>query len=96
MMGTQRWYGQGAQLVSLGASVLLALWLLIRPEAIGELALGWRLTVWILGVWALGAGFYHGMGLARLRTGWSRLLLGAPLCWLLLALLFILLLLRSG
>ncbi|SDM01860.1 hypothetical protein SAMN05661010_03120 [Modicisalibacter muralis] len=95
MMETQRWYGQGAQLVSLGASVLLAIWLLVRPEAIGGLALGWRLPVWALGVWALGAGFYHGMGLAGLRTGWSRVLLGAPLCWLLLMLLFILMLVRS-
>lgn len=95
MMETQRWYGRDAQLVSLGASVLLALWLLIRPEAIGGLAFGWRLPVWILGVWALGAGFYHGMGLAKLHTGWSRILLGAPLCWVLMALLALIVLMRS-
>lgn len=94
-MHTLRRYGRGAQMVSLVASVLLALWLLIRPEAIGGLALGWRLPVWILGIWALGAGFYHGMGLAELRTGWSRVLLGAPLCWVLMVLLALILLLRS-
>lgn len=94
-MQTLRKYGRDAQLVSLVVSVLLALWLLIRPEAIGELALGWRLPVWILGIWALGAGFYHGMGLAELRVGWSRVLLGAPLCWVLMALLALILLMRS-
>lgn len=95
MMETQRWYGRDAQLVSLGVSVLLALWLLVRPETIGGLALGWRLPVWILGVWALGAGFYHGMGLAAAKNGWRRHLLGAPLCWVLMSVLALVLLLRT-
>lgn len=92
-METQRWQGQGAQLLSLGVAAGLALWLLIRPEIISGLALGWRLPVWGLGVWAVGAGFAHGMGLTR--HGWSQRLLGAPLCWLLLALLCVVVLVRS-
>ena len=95
MIEMQRWHGQGAQLLSLGVSVLLALWLLVRPELISGLAFGWRLPMLCLGVWALGAGFYHGMGLAAAQGGWPRRLLGAPLCWVLLALLFVLLLLRN-
>lgn len=95
MMETQRRYGQGPQLLSLVVSALLALWLLIRPELISGLELGWRLPVWCLGVWALGAGFSHGMGLAASRSGWSRRLLGAPLCWVLLALLSVLLLILA-
>ena len=86
--------GMGAQLVSLGAASLLALWLLLEPEMISALPLGWRLPVWLLGVWAVGAGFFHGMGLVR--PGWSARLLGAPLCWGLLALLSLVLLIRSG
>lgn len=92
-MQTRRWHGQRAQLVSLLAAAALALWLLIHPEAISGLSLGWRLPVWLLGVWAVGAGFAHGMGLVR--RGWPQRLLGAPLCWVLLALLFVFLLLRS-
>ncbi|SFH20769.1 hypothetical protein [Modicisalibacter xianhensis] len=83
-----------AQLVSLGAASLLALWLLLEPRMISALPLGWRLPVWLLGVWAVGAGFFHGMGLVR--RGWSARLLGAPLCWGLMALLFLVLLIRSG
>lgn len=92
-METWRWHGQGAQLLSLVTAAVLALWLLVRPETISGLSLAWRLPVWLLGVWAVGAGFFHGMGL--LRQGWSQRLLGAPLCWLLLFLLFLLLLVRS-
>lgn len=93
MMEARRWHGQGAKLVSLVAAALLALWLLVQPEIISGLSLGWRLPVWLLGVWAVGAGFFHGMGLAK--HGWPRRLLGAPLCWLLLALLFVLLLILA-
>ncbi|GHA95815.1 hypothetical protein [Modicisalibacter luteus] len=85
--------GQGAQLLSLGAASLLALWLLLEPQLIRALPLGWRLPVWLLGVWAVGAGFFHGMGLVR--PGWSARLLGAPLCWGLMLMLLMVLLIRS-
>ena len=83
-------YSRRAQLLSLIASTLLALWLLIKPEIISGLPWAGRLPVWGLGVWAVGAGFAHGVGLAE--KGRARRLLGPPLCWGLLAALLILLL----
>lgn len=93
MWDTNRSLSQGAQLISLIAASLIAFWLLIQPEMISGLSLGWRLPVWLLGVWAVGAGFFHGMGLVR--QGWTARLLGAPVCWGLLALLVAVLLMRS-
>ena len=93
MIRTARWYGQYGQLLSLLAATLMALWLLVRPEIISGLPLGWRLPVWLLGVWAVGSGFFHGMGLVK--GGWMQRLLGAPLCWLLLAVFLVFLLIRG-
>lgn len=94
MWQTSRQWEQGTQLVSLAAGSILAFWLLLQPDMIRGLSLGWRLPVWLLGVWAVGAGFFHGMGLVR--QGWARRLLGPPLGWVLMALLLVLLLVRSG
>ncbi|SHE28653.1 hypothetical protein SAMN02745148_00018 [Modicisalibacter ilicicola DSM 19980] len=94
MIRTERWYGQYGQLASLLAATSMALWLLVRPELVSGLPLGLRLPVWLLGLWAVGSGFFHGMGLVK-GTGWRQRLLGAPLCWVLLAVFLLLLLVRS-
>ncbi|MGC3872636.1 hypothetical protein ACPF7Z_05115 [Halomonas sp. GXIMD04776] len=86
-------YGWQGRFLSLFASSFMALWLLINPSIISGLPLGWRLPVWSLGLWAVGAGFFHGMGL--IRRGWMQHLLGAPRCWALLMLFYLIVLLRS-
>lgn len=86
-------YGPYGKLLSLLAASFMALWLLVNPAVISGLTLGWRLPVWLLGLWAVGAGFFHGMGL--IRRGWTQRLLGAPLCWGLLALFYLIVLIRS-
>lgn len=92
MMEIPSRYNRGAQSLSLVVSTLLALWLLISPEIISGLPLVGRLPVWGLGVWAVGAGFAHGMGLAE--KGRARRWLSAPLCWMLLSMLALVLMLR--
>nr|WP_299242343.1 cyd operon YbgE family protein [uncultured Halomonas sp.] len=91
--GRRSRHGSQGKLLSLLAASFMALWLLINPAIISGLSLGWRLPLWLLGVWSVGAGFFHGMGLVR--RGWMQHLLGAPLCWLLLLLLYVIVLIRS-
>nr|WP_298373488.1 cyd operon YbgE family protein [uncultured Halomonas sp.] len=86
-------HGRLSKLLSLLASSFMALWLLINPAIISDLPLSWRLPVWLLGVWAVGAGFFHGMGL--IRKGLMQKLLGAPQCWVLLLLFYVVVLIRS-
>ncbi|MCC5882363.1 MAG: hypothetical protein JJU25_06985 [Halomonas sp.] len=61
------WLTLGAMLVAAG----LALWLLLRPDLIGGLAMPLRLPAIALGMWALGAAFMQPLGL-EFQRHWQR------------------------
>ena len=72
-----------AHITSLILAALVAVWMLLGPEAIAAMPTGPRYIMLLVALWGLGAGFTHGVGLVprHVLRAW---LLGAPLCWCLL------------
>ncbi|TCJ25496.1 Cyd operon protein YbgE [Cobetia sp. UIB-001] len=72
-----------AHLASLLLSAMVAIWMLLGPDAIASMQTGPRYLMLLVALWGLGAGFTHGVGLVP-RHATRAWLLGAPLSWCLL------------
>lgn len=72
-----------AHLASLLLSAMVAVWMLLGPDAIASMQTGPRYLMLLIALWGLGAGFTHGVGLVprhaapRLAAGRSAQLVSA-------------------
>ncbi|WP_288989742.1 cyd operon YbgE family protein, partial [uncultured Cobetia sp.] len=66
-----------AHLASLLLSAMVAIWMLLGPDAIASMQTGPRYLMLLVALWGLGAGFTHGVGLVP-RHATRAWLLGAP------------------
>ncbi|WP_373182505.1 cyd operon YbgE family protein [Halomonas campaniensis] len=73
----------------------LAVWLLLQPQLVSDLAMPLRLPVILLGVWSLGAAFMRPLGLVP-RRHWQRRATSPPLSLAALALFTLVLLVRAA